>query len=244
MSTQRMPPPGKPGRPLADTTPTGTVMVDGKMRKIIEVGPSALPPAGDARREELKRRDDDLAARLAKIEEALGFDNSAGPAVDIARIPIENEIASKFDYLKVTDAQPEFAYYWANEKAAHGLDMTAHQTMGYEIVCGDMPEARNTKDVRGYRVIGDVILMRTPLDNYLKLRQLDRQKRQMREDSVTATLQAMGDRWARRGIKVHQELNEYQMSRLARQSQAQQIARQQFNDMVRSGRVPNLQPGR
>jgi hypothetical protein len=54
----------------------------------------------------------------------------------------------------------------------------------------------------------------------------------------------MGDRWARRGIKVHQELNEYQMSRLARQSQAQQIARQQFNDMVRSGRVPNLQPGR
>lgn len=242
MSARMPKPPVPPGRPLADNTPTGTIVDDeGRVRRVIQAGPSELPPPGDARRDELKKRDDDLNMRLKAIEEALGLDNSAGPTVDVARIPIENEIASKFDYLKVSEAQPEYAYYWANVASQYGLDVTAHQVMGYEIVCGSMPEAMNCKDELGRRKIGDVILMRIKLDEYLKLRQLDRQKRQMREDGVTATLQAMSDRWGRRGVRLHQELNEYQMGRLARKAQAQQIARQQFDDMLRTGRVQGMQ---
>lgn len=239
----RMPRPQPPGiPPTQNVNPNAKVVdEDGRVRAAIQVGPSELPPPGDARRDELKRRDDALTERLARIEEALGLDNSGGPPVDIRHFPIENEIASKFDYLKVSDAQPEYHYYWANYAAQHGLDVTAHTVMGYEVVCGEMPEARNCRDELGRRKIGDVILMRIKLDEKLKLDQLDRRKRQMREDGVLGVLEAMGDRWGRRGVIYRPNLNEYQMGRVVQQAQAQQIARQRFDGMLRGGRVPGLQ---
>lgn len=224
-------------------TPTHTVEVGGKTRNAIQAGPSELPPPGHERREELKRRDDDLQERLARIEAAMGLDNSAGPPVDISHFSISNEIASRFDMLKVTDAQPDYAYYWANFASQHGIDVSSHEVMGYEVVCGDMPEAKKCRDELGRRRIGDVILMRTPIDNYLELQQLDRWKRQQRQQNVEATLMAMGERYAGRGINVTRGLNPYQTQRAMQRAQAQQIARQQFNDLLRSGQVRGLQAG-
>lgn len=239
----RQPAPGRPaGRtsaPEAVAQPTGTVLVDGKPKKIIECGPSPLPPPGDERRDVLKEREDALAEKIARIEEVLGLDNSAGPPVKLSKFAISNEIASKFDMLRVTEAQAEYAYYWANFSSQHGIDVTAHQVAGYEVVCGDMPEARECKDELGRRRIGDVILMRTPVDNYLELLRLDRQKREMRE-GVTSLFEEMGERYRRRGLKVYTRLNDYQAERALRRSQAQQIARQRFDGMLRDGSVRGL----
>lgn len=243
----RQPPPGPPpGRApaapaaLADNTPTSFIEdADGTKKKVIQAGPAELPPAGDERRDELKKRDDALAERLEAIEQALGLDNSAGAPVQLSKFAISNEIASKFDMLRVTEAQSEYAYYWANFSSQHGIDVTSHQVMGYEVVCGDMLEARECKDELGRRRIGDVILMRTPVDNYLELLQLDRQKRAMRE-GVTSYFEELGERYRRRGLKVYTRLNDYQTERAMRRGHAQQIARQQFDGMVRDGRVRGL----
>lgn len=244
--SERMPPPPQRGkRPAAVMEPTGTVTdASGRVRNVIQVGPSELPPPGDARREELKRRDDDLGERLARIEEALGLDSSGGPQVDLRTYRVDNEIASKIDLVNVDNAQPEFHYYWANFASQHGLDVKLHEVMGYELVCGDMPEARKAKDELGRRRIGDTVLMRIPLDEKLKLDQLDRQRRMQREGGILSTLEGMSDRFGRRGVRFYPNLNEYQMGRAMRQAQAQQIARQQFNDMVRGGRAPGLPVGR
>ena len=229
---------------VPDNTPTGTIERDGRRRQVIQVGPSELPPPGDARRDELQRRNEELEARLARLEEALELDNSDPRGqVDISKLAIENEIASKIDMLRVDDALPEYHYYWANFAAMHGLDVTSHQVQGYEVVCGDMIEAKRCRDELGRRKIGDTILMRIPLDKHLELLQLDRLKRQMREDGVMSTLESMGDRWGRRGIRFKPYLDEYQNQHVLKTAQAKQIARQRFNDLLRSGQVPGIRPG-
>jgi len=245
MNIRQPAPPKARGRsPRADMV-EATVEVGGTPRRaLVPADTEPLPPPGDKRREVVAKRKDNLEERLARIEEEMGLDNSGGLHVEISRLHIANEIASKFDYLKVTNARPEFAYYWGNWSAAHGIDITAHQVDGWVVVAGDDPECTHCRDELGRRKIGDVILMRIPLDRCLELRQLDRLKRRMKSEGIDGALKEMGERGAKRGVILHDSLTPYQRQRAMAKAQAKQIAGQRMTSMLRTGRVRGLAASR
>lgn len=241
---RKAPAPPKPvsaSAPLAGLTPTTVETPEGPKAALVVEGTTPLPPPGAARRDELARRDDNLGERLAAIEASLGLDSS-GVAKPLAEQPIDREIAAVYDHTRVINPVEGYAYYWANERAAHGIDVTTHRTHGYAVVQGDMPENPDDRDARNYRVVGDVVLMRITLDKFEALQARRQRARQAMLGSVDTNLNAMGHRM--RGKINVSELNPHQLQRLATQAQAQQIAGAITERRFREGGVPGLTPGR
>ena len=244
MSLRQPPPPKPPG-----LVPTVIETPEGPKNALVVEGTEPLPPEGEARREILAERKDDLAARIAQLETEMGIDSSGARLPFPTEAEIDRDIARVYDHTSVINPQPGFAYYWANEKAAHGIDVTVHKALrvkghpgSWVVVCGDMPENPDDRDVRNYRVIGDVILMRIPLATYEAWQEQQRLLGNHRRDSVDSQLVEMGDRM--RGRINVSELNEFQLGRLAKRALARETAGAITQSRIRSGRVPGLTPGR
>lgn len=135
-----------------------------------------LPPAGHLRDEELRRRADSLAAE----QEAKGADAFAW---DPRALAIDNEIATHFNELAVTNADPAYVYCWvyapistASNTGIAAVQRKKSQRILYqgaprfcwEVVEGDMRECweLRTSTPGTQRRIGDVILMRCHRDLY------------------------------------------------------------------------------
>lgn len=208
-----------------------------------KVDPSALP-AGEARREAEKSAADELA------EEAQARGLEAG-AIHPKAFRIENEIASRFNELEVTDAQPEYEYCWV-QAGYHGRFIKMKQAQRveedgglvpcWEVVQGDMPEAL---EVRGLmtdttRRLGDVILMRCKRDRALKLRKMQEARRAQVERGITSELEEMGQRLRGRGVIVHTTLDDDALKRAQNRAAMRLQASQMIDGMLRDGSVPGL----
>lgn len=191
-----------------------------------------LPPPGDARREELKRRTD----ALEQEAEETGLEGGTGPLPEV-----ENELAQHFNELEVSNQDPAYVYAWVNS-GFYTRFVKMKLADGWEVVQGDMPEAEELKGVGAdtTRRLGDVILMRIRRDRYLMLQRRERELRQRQQEGVTGTLQEMGDRYRQHGIVVHtgETMNPRVMETMQKRATARRAGGQQFDQMLREGRVP------
>lgn len=128
-------------------------------------GTNNLPPAGYERKEELRKREDELQQKAEEAAEGV-------IAIDPSKLEPDREIQYKLHHgggvTEVTKAKPGWHYVWACDKQ-HGFDIVNKMRQGYEVVQGKDPEAQEYKDVDTKRRLGDTILMRIPLDKYEKI---------------------------------------------------------------------------
>src|SRR5260221_6425156 len=139
--------------------------------------PGALPPVGDARQEELKRRTDVLAEKLeTSTPEAYAFDPK--------KLDIDNEIAYFVtrNELDVTGKQDGCRYRWVHF-GQNGRSVTGAKLDGWEVVSGSDPESVELRAVDGTRRLGDVLLMRIDERRAIRLEQVDRYRRQLEQES-------------------------------------------------------------
>lgn len=194
--------------------------------------PKPLPPAGDAQREELKQRGDQLEQKAEELAGEVDYHTLRRDAFDI-----RNEIAERFDYLQVTDARSEYIYKWVNYRTRNGLNIAAAQRDGWELVAGNDPECMPCKDELTRRRVGDVVLMKMRRDAHHELVTRQRLIRNMRERGIEGAIEELA---RDRGIVLHRfgDMDPALQGRIFKQQQAKQIARQQFGNMLRQGTVP------
>ena len=172
-----------------------------------------LPPAGDARREELSRRRDELQQQLGELP-------VEGARIDPRVLKtVEPELAQYFNAMEVSNPDPAHKYFWVYT-GQQQQRVKWKLSQGAEVVQGDMPECLELRGLGAdtTRRVGDVILMRMRLDRW-KLLQRHREKvtRAQREGVETA-LRDMGDRYRRHGVTVRStaEMSEEENARLER----------------------------
>lgn len=173
--------------------------------------PADLPPAGDARRDEMKRRLDQLNADRAQFE--ADFAGEIG-AIDPAKLDpknVDREIAVHFDpsskMLEVTDARPDRVYFW--EQADPGgrfgnVWVLSRKATGWKVIDSKDREARDKMAVDGTRRVGDAILMWIERERYEQLMIADRRRRIARKEGLSVELL---ERAERAGVQIHDLTN-------------------------------------
>lgn len=172
-------------------------------KRIIKAGDGALPPPGDERRDELKRREDMLqgfAEKLSAEQEV--------HAIDPKALEVDRELAQHFDpvslsMLRVTNMQPGWEYTWQNAVNQSGLQVMMKKYDGWQVVSGSDPEAIEHKTADGTRRIGDVLLMKIPTDRKHQLDRRDELRRERVQRGVSAELEDLGRKMQGRGLRVH-----------------------------------------
>jgi len=214
-----------------------------RTQTIEQIGPSTLPPPGDARQDELKRRADVLEEEAEKRAGAVD-----GGAIDPEALEPINEIMSQigadggYNVLEVSNAQSEYRYSWVYT-GQHGLMIKAKlAARGWEVVQGDMPEAQELKGVGGdtTRHLGDVVLMRCRLDYARMQDRFEREKADRAQASVTANLAGLGDKYRKTGLVVRTSLSEEELKRAGRRAHAEQLAGNIQDRLIREGRMPGV----
>ena len=198
-----------------------------------------LPPPGDARRDELKRRTDTLDEQ-AETSSAAGEHYAADPKA----FRVESELAQHFNELDVSHQDPAFAYCWVNS-GHFGRFIKMKSAQGWEVVQGDMSEAIELKGIAAdtTRRLGDVILMRLRKDRKLLFDRQERAHRRAVESGVTSTLEEMGEKYRGKGVIVHTDMpaaNPRLLDTMQKRAQARSIARQTTDQLLREGRMPGV----
>src|SRR5215468_5347610 len=124
-------------------------------------GAEALPPPGDARRDTLKQRTDDLQKQADEL--------AAEMQVHVGRpVSIDNEIAAYVNYLDPPHKDPTMQYCWAfcdPYGKVGNQPVMRKKAEGWEPVRASDPDAvglEHAKHVTGNIIVGDAILMRIP----------------------------------------------------------------------------------
>jgi hypothetical protein len=204
-----------------------------------------LPNAGWQRDEELAKRKDALeqaSEELGEKQEIHSFDPS--------KIAPDNEILQYIDELHVDKKQPGYAYIWVYE-GLNGREVVKKQRLGWVVVTGDDPECLSLKDVRGYRKIGDTILMRIPQDKFEKLEQAQEYRRLVQQQGIEGALREMGAKYRDKGFIIHDDARSVNVGRKgkslmdimqskAKAQGAHQTAMKGVDTMIRQGTVPGI----
>jgi hypothetical protein len=202
-----------------------------------------LPNAGWERNEELARRKDALQQaeeEASEEREVYSFDPSA--------VEPDAEILRYEDELQVIDPQPGFKYMWCYE-GHNGREIVKKQRLGWTVVQSDMPECVSMKDARGYRRIGDCVLMRVPEEQWIKLQKAEEYKRLVREKGVTGALQELSDKYRSKGVYMvdprkkdlgHGRSVMDAMETRAKAQGTRRTAMKGVDEMLRKGNVPGM----
>lgn len=173
------------------------------MSKEIKMGDSALPPPGDARREELAKRTDDLQESAEKLA-----DEKEVYKIDPKVMELDRELAQGFDpstmsIMQVSKAQEGWKYAWANSQNQSGIQVMMKKYDGWVVVQGEDPESREHKGTDTLRRIADTLLMKIPEEKYHALLRRDKLKRERIERGVAGELEALGRKHRDKGLIVH-----------------------------------------
>lgn len=207
-----------------------------------------LEEAGWKRDEQLAQRKDDLAQaaeELAAEREMEAFDPS--------KIAPDWDILQHINELQVDDALPQYRYMWVYE-GLNGQMIVKKSRLGWMVVQAADPECPSLKDARGYRKIGDTILMRIPVDRFEKLAQAEDYRRLMQQKGIKGALREMGEKYRSKGFIVHDDASEVSvgrkgsplmdvMAQRSRQTGARETAMSGVDNMLRQGTVPGLPKG-
>ena len=201
--------------------------------KILKQFPNEeLPPPGDARRDALKARQENLDREKEKFDSQVELEAMTPESMEV--IP---EVAQQVHMLRLRNPDPEYDYCWANCRAANGIKVDMKEVEGWEIVRSSHPESKGQRiDEFGRCRVGDAVLMRLRKDASLALKRRDRAKRLAMQAGVGSDLEALADKF---GVNAR-PLTPQEMQRMA----AKQIAGQRFNQMLRTGSVPGMQTKR
>lgn len=201
-----------------------------------------LPPAGHARDEEMRRRTDRLAQQAeerAASEEVY--------AINPGALVVENELAQHFDELHVSGRLAEYEYVWENFAHQQGFAVRArlairvrlpgdnYMTAAWEVVQGDMPEARELLAVDGTRKLGDVLLMRCRKDIFRLIAKSRRSRAEAHTLAVDSRLLEMAEEVGEKYVRVHREMDENHPA--MKHAAAASIAQQELMRRVRDGSV-------
>lgn len=224
----------------------------GQVRRVAHVGDGGgletLPPPGDERREVLAERADKLAEAAETIAPDAG-------AIDPRAFEVESELAQHFNELELPGwaynrkhsivTSPDGAYVpcWVQCGSSWGgRFINAKRYEGWEVVSMSMHDDKNFPLPEHLRYadntirLGDVLLMRIPTARYLMIQQRRRVRQQAVEDGVAGEVEELASRAGVNLVHTH-EMDPKTLDRLARRSQAQQIAARQFDQQIREGRV-------
>jgi hypothetical protein len=182
----------------------------GEEKKVVYQGEQkALPEAGDARRDELKKKHDALMEEAEKLAEELGLYGIAPGRLSPDGVDREVRQATGDQgevYVSNADMNHRYGWVYGDPKGQYGNRfVNAFKVLGWEVVGGQQREAWEHRKPDGTRWVADCLLMRTRLDNYLRLQQLDRKKRKARHEGITAGLDELGDKY---GVKIRHEVPE------------------------------------
>lgn len=172
-------------------------------KRKVSLGDDALPPPGDARREELKRREDTLQEAAERLSDEQELDT-----IDPSKLEVDREFAQHWDpatasILTVSNPQPGWEYTWQNAVNQSGLQVMMKKTDGWQVVSGSDPESREHKHADGTRRIGDVLLMKIRKERKDQLDRRDEIRRERVQRGVTKELEDMGERMRGKGVRVH-----------------------------------------
>jgi len=216
------------------------------MENTVYQGDTNLPPAGYERQEVLKQNADNLAQKAEEIADAHDVHR-----VDPTAVEPDREILGLIDALQVTHASPGYRYKWVQDQwPSHAKSLEVRRTRGihvkvngqiqpaWEIVLHDMPESPELKQADGVRRVGDCILMRCRVDVYMVLQKQEALKRERQVQGVTAEFDDLARQGANKGIRVtHGNMERSDL----RNMQSNQIAKTQFDGMVRDGNIPGME---
>lgn len=172
-----------------------------------------LPPAGDTRRDELKKRADDLAVEADKLMAEAGARGVEALSLSpdkLKEIAEDREIRQVTELcgMEVSKSDPEYHYAWVYRDPFNSLGgrmVTEMKFLGFELVSGDMREAREHKNgPAGERWIGDVVLMRINKTRFELIQKLDAKKRAERHD-VNGALRDIVAKNARFGARINED---------------------------------------
>lgn len=222
---------------------------EAKQPELEEKAASSLPPAGHQRREDMLKRQDILQAEAERIASQM----QAG-TVDPRNLEIANEIASRTQYLSVTNADPAFVYGWVS-KNRHGQHVQAMKQYGWITVQGDDPEALELKGTdRGMgtmpgttRELGDVVLMKIPRERYVVLKALEVAKTRQLQKASTAALLDLADKHRKDGFIVRPFRMEDPDGDLSgpeikpRRFTSKKKAMEMIDNALRDGTVPGME---
>ncbi len=199
---------------------------------------TGLPPPGHSRDEELAKRIDNLDEKAESLSNQLEITK-----VDPKNYEPDREILSHYKDgdLPVSNKDDNYVYCWVYRDPQNrlgGRQIMQKKVQSWEVVSGDMKESWENRDVNGYRIVGDVLLMRIRLDRYMKLireRELATEKRSL---GVTSRLEEMAANAQRKGIgvKVITNVNDERLKKMEARAQAQQLAQKQTDEWVKSDR--------
>jgi hypothetical protein len=201
-----------------------------------------MPEPGYKRDEEMARRKDDLEERAEKMA-----DEQEVYAADPAAFTPDRDILSKLDQrmLAVSEKQAGYQYCWAYF-GQNGQQVWAKRALGWEVVSGPMPEAKEHKVEDGTRRIGDVLLMRCKMERFMELEKAAADAREAQELGITSTIRSLGERARRYGIKIHEDLSQVRvgpdtlMDVVEKRAGAYDVAEKQVDKMLRQGKVPGM----
>jgi len=214
---------------------------------VVFQGDPNVAPAGYKRDEQMAERKDDLQQKAEEMNKQVEIGS-----IDPTSFAPDREIlhAISGDALTVSDRLPDYEYKWVRDVNNNGgpsnavlkeiaRTVVATDAHGkkqvyptWEVVRGEMPEAIVRKTAMGTRQVGDVILLRCHKNTYAVIQQQEELKKQAQEDSVVSALE---DKAERVGAPMHNYT----------QAQASQLAKNQFNSMIKTGSVPGMPgPGR
>jgi len=213
-------------------------------------------PAGHDRDEQEKINTDLLAeAAETKAEE------EDTVAIDPKALTKDREILAHFNHanqLAISNPDPAHIYYWCGT-AGGGVMVT--WMLGVRIrsvatgqiepiweVVKDNPgnESWENRDVTGVRRIGDTILLRARKDRFALYEQWKaaRNRKQQNPEAAAGILLNAGEQAQRAGlgirVSVNSPLADPHYRALARRAANMGIARQQFDNMLKEGKVPGL----
>lgn len=203
--------------------------------------------AGYATRENLARKAEKLIAKANQLLEEIGTQTADSAALEIDREV--RQALNEVNEVYVSNQQAEFAYAWVFRDPRNefgGRYVRKMQALGWELVTGDDPEAREHKFVDNTRVVADCLLMRIRLDRRVLLDKRDRLLRQAQQEGITARVADLAER---AGTQVYDKLPGFVEEQLSNRSSIQRNAQAEFNRrnvggkmdrMLRSGSIPGI----
>jgi hypothetical protein len=216
-------------------------MVAQSVMEPAEGGGAPLPPPGDARRDALRAREDALAEAREAAADSMGV-------VDRAKLRIDPEVARHFNpvtnELEVSEADPLYVYKW-EQSGFHGRFIRASVTQGWEVVQGDCREALEHMGTAGdtTRRVADTILMRCRIDRHALIERRRRERQQAHESASATALRDITERHSGLGISIYETdtgMPPHIQTRMMNQAHARQLAHQQMDERIRTGRVPGM----
>lgn len=211
-------------------------------------GTTIAPPLADPgyqRDEQLKVRQDQLEETTQQMNDTAGVE-AVNPDAFLADEELQAALLK--DGSEVSQAKPGYCYMWVcieYPTNARGINALSLQSVGWQVVKGDDPEALEYKTIDGTRKLGDSILLRI---SEQRKRLLDYRVQELNMKRDGASTDALRERAAKFGINVvdYSNMTPEQQKRLERRAQqefSKQAAIGKVAEQLRTGTVPGVQPG-